>query len=157
MDNNVVTMNRTPEVGAANAAPTSTLQDVRTNTGAFYIGTFDGKERYIKFDMNAFAEMEERFGSMEQAQERLQGGSMKDIRTVLWLGLIWNEVVLDDVTGEPVRYTLSQYQVGSWLDTLNMKEILVKLQEAITGSLPAEDGSAQPITAAAAHAAHDPN
>jgi len=161
MENNIVTMNGTPNAGAASAAPVtnggSTLHDVRSNTGAFYIGTFDGKERYIKFDLNAFAEMEDMFGSMEAAQERLQGGSMKDVRTVLWLGLIWNEAVVDEITGEPIRYTLSQYQVGSWLNTLNMKEVMAKLQEAITGSLPTEEASAQAVNNAAAQAANDPN
>ena len=76
------------------------------------------------------------FGSMEEAQERLKGGSMKDIRTVLWLGLIWDEAVLDEVTGEPIKYNLTQYQVGSWLTTLNLEDVMQKLQDAISGSLP---------------------
>ena len=91
----------------------SNLDQVRVPAGAYYIGEFGGKARYIRYDLNAFAEMEEMFGSMEAAQERLQGGSMKDVRTVLWLGLIWDEVVLDEVTGDPIKYTLSQYEVGS--------------------------------------------
>jgi hypothetical protein len=114
----------------------SNLDQIRTAPGSYHIGNFDGKERYIRFDLNAFAEMETKFGNMEEAQERLKGGSMKDIRTVLWLGLIWDEVVLDDVTGEPIRYTLSEYQVGSWLTTLNLEEVMSKLQDAISGSLP---------------------
>ncbi len=114
----------------------SNLDQIRTAPGSYGIGKFGGKERYIRFDLNAFAEMETIFGSMEEAQERLKGGSMKDIRTVLWLGLIWDEVVLDEVTGEPIRYTISQYQVGSWLTTLNLEEVMKKLQDAISGSLP---------------------
>lgn len=114
----------------------SNLDQIRTAPGSYSIGEFGGKQRYIRFDLNAFAEMETIFGSMEEAQERLKGGSMKDIRTVLWLGLIWDEVVLDEVTGEPIRYTISQYQVGSWLTTLNLEEVMKKLQDAISGSLP---------------------
>lgn len=157
---NIIPMNGTPNAGAAQAAPVnsgSTLHDVRNNVGAFFIGNFDGKDRYIKFDLNAFAEMEDRFGSMEEAQERLQKGSMKDVRTVLWLGLIWNEVILDEITGDPIKYTLSQYQVGSWLNTLNMRDVMAKLQEAITGSLPAEDNAGSTINNAAIQAANDPN
>lgn len=114
----------------------SNLNQIRTAPGSYHIGNFGGKERYIRFDLNAFAEMETKFGSMEEAQERLKGGSMKDIRTVLWLGLIWDEVIIDEVTGEPIRYTISEYQVGSWLTTLNLEEVMSKLQDAISGSLP---------------------
>lgn len=114
----------------------SNLDLIRTATGAYYIGEFGGKSRFIRFDLNAFAEMETMFGSMEEAQERLKGGSMKDIRTVLWLGLIWDEAVLDEVTGEPIKYNLTQYQVGSWLTTLNLEDVMQKLQDAISGSLP---------------------
>ena len=119
----------------------SNLDQVRVPAGAYYIGAFGGKDRYIRYDLNAFAEMEDLFRSMEAAQERLQGGSMKDIRTVLWLGLIWDEVVLDEVTGDPIKYTLSQYEVGSWLTTMNLQEVMDKLQSAISGSLPDNDGS----------------
>jgi len=121
---------------ASASAEKSNLDQIRTAPGSYHIGNFGGKERYIRFDLNAFAEMETKFGNMEAAQERLKGGSMKDIRTVLWLGLIWDEVVLDEVTGEPIRYTISEYQVGSWLTTLNLEDVMAKLQAAISGSLP---------------------
>ena len=122
------------------AVDKSNLDQVRTAPGSYFIGNFGGKDRYIRYDLNAFAEMEDMFGSMEQAQERLQGGSMKDVRTVLWLGLIWDEVVLDEVTGDPIKYTLSPYQVGSWLTTLNLQDVMDKLQSAISGSLPESEG-----------------
>ena len=121
---------------ASASAEKSNLDQIRTAPGSYHIGNFGGKERYIRFDLNAFAEMETKFCNMEAAQERLKGGSMKDIRTVLWLGLIWDEVVLDEVTGEPIRYTISEYQVGSWLTTLNLEDVMAKLQAAISGSLP---------------------
>lgn len=133
MDGNVVNM---PNNSVPAVTEKSNLDQIRTAPGSYHIGNFGGKERYIRFDLNAFAEMETKFGNMEEAQERLKGGSMKDIRTVLWLGLIWDEVVLDEVTGEPIRYTLSEYQVGSWLTTLNLEEVMAKLQDAISGSLP---------------------
>lgn len=133
MDNNVVNMSNN---SASAVAEKSNLSQIRTTPGSYYIGNFGGKDRYIRFDLNAFAEMETKFGTMEDAQERLKGGSMKDIRTVLWLGLIWDEVILDEVTGEPIRYTLSEYQVGSWLTTLNLEDVMSKLQDAISGSLP---------------------
>lgn len=130
---NVVNM---PNNSVPAVAEKSNLDHIRTAPGSYHIGNFAGKERYIRFDLNAFAEMETKFGNMEEAQERLKGGSMKDIRTVLWLGLIWDEVILDEITGEPIRYTISEYQVGSWLTTLNLEDVMAKLQNAISGSLP---------------------
>ena len=138
---NIVNMSGNVQNNVQSNAPVaneekSNLDLIRTATGAYYIGEFGGKSRFIRFDLNAFAEMETMFGSMEEAQERLKGGSMKDIRTVLWLGLIWDEAVLDEVTGEPIKYNLTQYQVGSWLTTLNLEDVMQKLQDAISGSLP---------------------
>lgn len=164
--NNVVNTNPEAKTGAAPAAPVSAIQgsnlnSVRTDVGAFYIGDFDGKARYIRYDLNAFAEMEDRYGSMDEAQKRLEEGHMKDIRTIFWLGLLWNEVELDPVTGDPIRYTLSEHQVGSWLHTLNMREILTKLQAAITGALPEDENNNQakvvPMNAAAANLVDNPN
>ena len=163
MENNVVQMNtQNPSTGAAPAAPVnaiqgSNLRDVRQDIGAFYIGDFDGKPRYIRYDLNAFAEMEDRFGSMEMAQQRLEGGSMKDVRTILWLGLIWDEVETDPVTGDLIKYTISEFQVGSWLHTLNMKDIMQRLQNAITGSLPEEAANARAVNAMAAEVVENPN
>lgn len=121
---------------AASAVAEKSSLDLIRDKGYYYIGNFAGKERFIRFDLNAFAEMENKFGTMEEAQERLKNGSMKDIRTVLWLGLIWDEAIIDEVTGEPIRYKISEYQVGSWLTTMNLQEVMSKLQDAISGSLP---------------------
>lgn len=165
MENNIVNMNTNPGTGAAPAAPVNTipgsnLNEVRSDIGAFYIGDFDGKARYIRYDLNSFAEMESRYGSMEEAQKKLESGSMTDIRTILWLGLVWDEVELDPVTGDLIRYTISERQVGSWLHTLNMKAILTKLQNAITGALPEDENnnaSVVPINASAARVVDNPN
>lgn len=154
---NIVSMNPTgaqaPVVNQNNT--NSNLSEIRDMTGAYSIGVFGGKERFIKFDLNAFAEMESLFGSMDEVQNRLQGGSMKDIRTIMWLGLIWDEAVVDEATGEPIKYTLSQYQVGSWLNTSNMKDIMQKLQGALVGSMPEGDTEAMNNAAVATNA--DPN
>ncbi len=134
-NSNIVNMN---QAGAAPAAPQpiSNLHEIRQKEGKYFIGNYGGKDRYICFDLNAFAELEERFGTMEDAQKRLQAGSMKDIRTVMWLGLIWDEVVADPETGEPLKYNLTPFQVGSWLNTSNLQDVVEKLQAAMTGALP---------------------
>lgn len=140
-----------------------TLDAMRPNTGAYSIGIFDGKARYIKFDLNAFAEMERLYGTMDDANAALSKGSMNDIRRILWLGLIWDEAILDEITGEPIKYNLTAYQVGSWLDTSNMRIIVEKLSAAINGALPPEDrieDESAPLTPLALEAAgegDDPN
>lgn len=113
------------------------LEEIRNDM--YSIGVFEGKERFVKFDLNAFAEMEKIYGSMDAANEALSKGTMKDIRQILWLGLIHDQAVLDEVTGEPVKYNITTYQVGSWLTTSNMKTVMKKLMDAINGALPEDD------------------
>lgn len=116
--------------------PVSNLHDVRIPEGSFAIGFFDGKQRYIRFDLNAFAELEERYGTIEKAQEVLSSGSLKAVRMILWIGLIWDEVELDPFTGDVIKYTLFQRDVGRWITPHNMNEVMKTLQIAITGALP---------------------
>ncbi|HCR73995.1 MAG TPA: hypothetical protein DIW26_06350 [Ruminococcus sp.] len=119
------------------------LEEIRNDS--YYIGTFDCQQRYVRFDLNAFAEMEKIYGSMEAANEALSKGTMQDIRKILWLGLIHDQAVLDEVTGEPIKYNLTVYQVGKWLTPSNMKEVMQKLMDAINGSMP-EDADGAPDT-----------
>jgi hypothetical protein len=99
---------------------------------------------------------------MDKANDALSKGSMADIRKILWLGLIWDEAILDEDTGEPIKYTITPYQVGGWLNTTNMKKVIGDLTAAINGSLPKEEADAPvvPITQhalAAAGEEPDPN
>jgi hypothetical protein len=85
------------------------------------------KERHFKFDMNAFAELEEKFGDVEDALKALQGGKIKAIRTILWAGLLWEDE------------TLTEKQVGGMLSLENMPEVMEKVNEAILMSLPSQE------------------
>lgn len=127
----------TPSTEEAKKASSSNLDEIRTANNC--IGIFDGKPRYIKYDLNAFAEMERLYGDMETAQEKLTKGSMTDIRRMLWVGVIHDEANLDEITGEPISYNLSAYQVGKWLTPDNMKSVMKSLSDAISGSMPADD------------------
>lgn len=119
------------------------LEEIRNDS--YYIGTFDCQQRYVRFDLNAFAEMEKIYGSMEAANEALSKGTMQDIRKILWLGLIHDQAILDEITGEPIKYKLTVYQVGKWLTPSNMKDVMQKLMDAINGSMP-EDADGTPAT-----------
>jgi hypothetical protein len=122
------------------------LDDIR---GGYYsIGVFPegndaagnplGVERFVRYDLNAFAEMERLYGSMDEANIALTKGSMTDVRRILWLGLIHDQAVLDEVTGEPIKYKLTMYEVGKWLTPTNMRDVMEKLNEAISGSVPTD-------------------
>ena len=116
------------------------LEEIRQDS--YYIGEFDGQRRYVRFDLNAFAEMEKIYGSMDAANEALSRGTMQDIRKILWLGLIHDQAVLDEITGEPIKYNLTVYQVGKWLTPHNMKDVMKKLMSAINGAMPENDEGA---------------
>lgn len=97
-----------------------------------------GKERELRFDMNAFAELEIRFGSIEKAMEQLASGQMRNIRMVLWVALIHAEVKgFDEDTGEPTGYNITPYEVGSWITNMSMLgEISELLGQAMQMGMP---------------------
>jgi len=143
-------MSNITEIKANGEVDKGNLADIKIPSDAYAIGVFDDKMRYVRFDLNTFAEMERIYGSMEAANAALSKGSMIEIRKILWLGLIWNEAVLDEITGEPIKYNITIYQVGGWLTAQNMKAVMANLMSAINGSMPAEDAeektSAVPAT-----------
>jgi hypothetical protein len=93
------------------------------------------RERTIKFDLNAFIELEDMFGSVNKALEEVRKGSMKAARAVLWAGLIHEDE------------SLTLKQVGAMLDMETLPRVTEALAEAIGGSLP-EKGE-QPVQAEA--------
>lgn len=100
----------------------SNVNDVRPKVT--HITLSDGVEREIKFTLNAMAEMEERYGSVEAAFEALDKGSIKASRFVLWTGLMH--------TG------LTEEQVGELIDIQCIKGIMEKVSDALSNDLPPE-------------------
>jgi hypothetical protein len=98
-----------------------------------------GRERSIKFDLNAFAEIEVRYGSVEKAFIAFEKGEIKAVRTLLWAGLIHDEAVLDPETGDLVKYNITPFQVGSWLDLDKLDQITSQVMDAMGDSVPAEN------------------
>ena len=111
-----------------------------SQSGAIELG---GEKRKLHFDLNAFAELEKRFGSINAAMERLQEGQVGDLRVILWAGLIHDQVLeFDEDTGEPTKYGITPYEVGKWVSLDNMKEVSDILGEVLGGSLPEEEKQA---------------
>lgn len=114
------------------------VQSVRQNMEA--VNMVLDKERTLQFDLNAFAELENRYGSVDNAMKQLQQGKISDIRTILWVALIHEEVELDEVTGEPIKYNITPYQVGSWIKGPEMlKEASMNIAKAFGFSMPDVD------------------
>lgn len=85
------------------------------------------KERHLKYDLNAFAELEEHFGSVEKAMDAMKDGSVKALRVLLWAGLVHEDE------------SITVKQVGSWIDFNTLLNITDKVNEAIADSLPASE------------------
>ena len=84
----------------------------------------DGVERIIKFDLNALAELEDRYGSVDKAFEELDKNSIKALRCILWVGLLHTDE------------SLTEQQVGRMIDISCMKRIVGTLGEALDSDMP---------------------
>ena len=84
----------------------------------------DGKERTVRFTLNALAELEEKYGSVDKAFEAVESNSIKAIRFILWAGLIHEEP------------TLTEIEVGNLIDLTYMQEIMDTLGEGLSQDLP---------------------
>jgi len=83
--------------------------------------------RHLVFDLNAFAEMEEKLGSIEEALTELAKGRLKSLRTILWSGLLHEDE------------ELTEKQVGSMIGLANLQDVANKLNESISSALPDVD------------------
>lgn len=112
------------------------VKDVRQNMEdtTMFLG---GKDRVIQFDMNAFAELENKYGTVQDAMKELQSGRIRDVRMILWTGLIHQEANIDEDTGEPISYNITPYEVGSWIKNPSMlQEASQKLNDAMGFGTP---------------------
>jgi hypothetical protein len=114
------------------------LNQVRPSLPQMFLG---GRLRTLQYDMNAFSELDKRYGSVQEAMAQMQKGRMADIKIILWAGLIHDEVEFDEDTGEPAKYNITPYQVGSWVQPDQMAEVSEKMALAMGGSVPETDSA----------------
>lgn len=93
----------------------------------------DGVERTLKFDLNAMAELEDKYGSVDAAFEKLDQNSIKAVRFILWAGLIHEDE------------TLTEKQVGSLIDMQYLQNLMGTLGEAFKSDMPVEDDAPEMI------------
>lgn len=100
-----------------------------------YITLRDGVKRELRFTLNAMAEMEDRYGSVDAAFTALENNSIKAVRFILWAGLLHDE-----------EQPLTEQQVGNLIDTMNMADVINSINEAMTNDMPPkEDGGAEAL------------
>lgn len=117
----------------------SGVKDVKQHAEPVYITLGEEKHR-LQYDMNAFAELEKRFGTLNAALDSISSGRMTDIRLILWAGIIHDQVEeFDEITGEPIKYKVTPYQLGSHIQMTDLPEISELLAKAFSGSMPSEE------------------
>jgi len=109
----------------------------------------DGEKHLIKYDFNAFIELEEIYGSIEEAMEAVQGEVIKDkdgkpemveddegkkvekrkfslkaMRDFLWSGMLFG------------NSKITKRDVGKLLEFGNFQYVVTEMMKAITGALP---------------------
>lgn len=84
-------------------------------------------ERHLKFDLNAFACLEELYGSIPEALQALEKGSIKAVRALLWAGLLHEDE------------NLTERQVGSFVGMENLQSISESINAALMNSLPTNE------------------
>lgn len=98
------------------------VKDVKSK--AVKITLTDGVERTIKFTLNAMAELEDKYGTVDAAFEQLDKGSIKAVRAILWAGLIHEDP------------DLTEQQVGNLIDIQYMQELTTSLGHALDSDMP---------------------
>ena len=99
-----------------------------------------GEERTLKYDLNAFASIEERYDCgidelVEHIHRRTQAFKAKkekplnmprvsDIRYLIYVGLVGCD---PDIT---------ETNVGGWIDTTNLSTTILAMNEALNSSIP---------------------
>lgn len=84
----------------------------------------DGVERELSFTLNAMAELEDKYGSVDAAFKAVEANSIKALRFVLWAGLSHSDE------------NLTEQQVGALIDIQRMQEISAAMEKAFGNDMP---------------------
>lgn len=103
------------------------VNDIKSK--AVKITLADGVERNIKYTLNAMAELEDKYGSVDEAFAQLDKNSIKAVRCVLWAGLIHEDP------------ELTEQQVGNLIDIQCMQNLMKTLNTALDSDMPAPEST----------------
>lgn len=104
----------------------------------------DGVEREVILSLNAMADLEEKYGSIEAAFAKVQEGSVAAIRYLLWC------ILVPDGDED-----LTEKEVGKLIRIDNLSEIMGNLMDVLEEQMP--DGSTGPNQATPTNVIQLPN
>lgn len=106
----------------------SNLREVKPRVKTITLN--DGVERELRFTLNAMAEMEDKYGSVDAAFKKLDEGSIKAARFILWAGFQHLE-----------EEGLTERKVGDLLDLGSLQRIMATMSEAMAEDMPQPDNA----------------
>ena len=77
------------------------------------------KKRNLRYTLGAFAYLEETYGNIDKAFEKMEQGSMMAIIDIIYAGLIHEDA------------NLTKHQVSHMIDIANMNEIVEQITKAM--------------------------
>ena len=89
------------------------------------------KERTLKYTLNSFAEMEDRYGTVDDGLKAMEKGSIKAVRFMLWAGLIHED---EDLT---------EKEVGAMIEIADLQELSKQMNKVMSADLPDKADKAQ--------------
>lgn len=89
-----------------------------------FVDLGDGVEREVTFSLNAMAELEDKYGSVDAAFNKVKSGSVAAVRFLLWTIMYDNDE------------SLTERQVGAMIRLDNIGEIMYTLMEALESQMP---------------------
>lgn len=98
------------------------LKQVRRNKIKVVLS--DGVERELKFSLNAMADLEDKYGTVDNAFKELEEGHITAVRYILWAAL------RDD------DESLTERQVGGLIELSSIGDIMKAMNSAATGDMP---------------------
>ena len=98
------------------------LKDIKTSK-THTINTAQGL-KVVKFNLNAFAELEEIYGGVQEAFKAFDTNKIKHFINFLWAGLLHE------------NDSLTVKEVGNLIEKLNLSELSTILSEALIESMP---------------------
>lgn len=106
----------------------SNVADVKPKKRTVDLG--DGVEREIVLSLNAMAELEDKYGSVDNAFEKIKNGSVATTRFLLWCVL-----VPDGDTD------LTEREIGKLIKLDNIQEIMASVMDALEEQMPSSTDS----------------
>lgn len=101
----------------------SNVADVKPKKRTVDLG--DGVEREVVLSLNAMAELEDKYGSVDNAFEKVKKGSVATIRFLLWC------VLVPDGDAD-----LTEREIGKLIKLDNIQEIMTSVMDALEEQMP---------------------